>query len=100
VAVSGADEATRRHIADSREEIKIILDPRVPRPSPDPHAAPAVGGRGRGGLRTLFGPLQDPTDPTGGGRGAGGGRQGQGGAQTAAAPADRGSGAAHARTRG
>jgi hypothetical protein len=45
------DENTRRHINDCREEIKIILDPRVPRPSPDPNAAPAAGGRGRGGLR-------------------------------------------------
>jgi len=50
-AAGATDEATRRHINDSREEIKIILDPRVPRPEPDPAAAPAAGGRGRGGLR-------------------------------------------------
>jgi hypothetical protein len=50
-AAAGADEATRRHITDSREEIKIILDPRVPRPAPDPAAAAAAGGRGRGGVR-------------------------------------------------
>jgi hypothetical protein len=50
-AAPGLDENTRRHFADSREEIKIILDPRVPRPAPDPAAAAAAGGRGRGGLR-------------------------------------------------
>jgi hypothetical protein len=49
-AAAGADESTRRHIADSREEIATILDPRVPRSAPDAAAAPA-GGRGRGGLR-------------------------------------------------
>jgi hypothetical protein len=51
VAAPGVDETTRRHINDCREEIKIILDPRVPRPAPDPNAAPAGGGRGRGGVR-------------------------------------------------
>jgi hypothetical protein len=50
-SAAAGDEATRRHIADSREEIKIILDPRVPRPAPDPAAAAAAGGRGRGGVR-------------------------------------------------
>ena len=47
VAAPGVDENTRRHIADCREEIKIILDPRVPRPAPDPRRG--RGGRGRGG---------------------------------------------------
>jgi hypothetical protein len=50
-AAPGLDESTRRHFVDSRDEIAAILDPRVPRPAPDPNAAPAGGGRGRGGLR-------------------------------------------------
>jgi len=52
-ALSGAgiEEATRRHLQDSRDEIAMILDPRVPRPAPDPNAAAAGGGRGRGGIR-------------------------------------------------
>ena len=50
-AAPGLDEATRRHLVDSRDEISMILDPRVPRPAPDPNAAPAGGGRGRGGIR-------------------------------------------------
>ncbi len=33
-AAPGLDENTRRHFVDCREEIKIILDPRVPRPAP------------------------------------------------------------------
>jgi hypothetical protein len=45
------DEATRRHFLDAREEIATILDPKVPRPAPDPNAAPAGLGRGRGGVR-------------------------------------------------
>jgi hypothetical protein len=50
LAAPGLEENTRRHLQDSRDEIAIILDPRVPRPPPDPNAA-APGGRGRGGLR-------------------------------------------------
>jgi hypothetical protein len=49
-AAPGLEENTRRHLLDSRDEIAMILDPRVPRPAPDPNAAPA-GGRGRGGIR-------------------------------------------------
>ena len=41
-AAPGLDENTRRHLADSRDEIAIILDPRVPRPAPDPAAAAAA----------------------------------------------------------
>lgn len=51
VAAPALDEATRRHINDCREEIKTILDPRVPRPEPTAAPAAAAGGRGRGGLR-------------------------------------------------
>jgi hypothetical protein len=50
IAAPGADEATRRHLQDSKDEIEMILDPRVPRPAPDPTAA-AAAGRGRGGIR-------------------------------------------------
>jgi len=48
-AAAGLDENTRRHLTDSRDEIAMILDPRVPRPAATP-AAPA-GGRGGGGIR-------------------------------------------------
>ena len=51
VAAAGLDENTRRHLADARDEIAIILDPRVPRPAADPNAAAAALGRGRGGVR-------------------------------------------------
>jgi len=50
-AAPGLDENTRRHLTDSRDEIAIILDPRVPRPAADPNAAAAAFGRGRGGVR-------------------------------------------------
>ena len=50
VGAAGLDENTRRHLADSRDEIAIILDPRVPRQAADPNAAAALG-RGRGGVR-------------------------------------------------
>jgi hypothetical protein len=50
-AATGLDENTRRHLTDSRDEIAIILDPRVPRPAADPNAAAAALGRGRGGVR-------------------------------------------------
>ena len=50
LAATTLDESTRRHLADAREEITTILDPRVPRPEPAAAAA-AAGGRGRGGLR-------------------------------------------------
>ena len=50
-AAPGLDENARRHFADCREEIKIILDPRVPRPAPDAAAAAAAAGRGRGGIK-------------------------------------------------
>jgi hypothetical protein len=46
---TAADENTKRHLSDSREEIAIILDPRVSRPAADP-AAGAGAGRGRGGF--------------------------------------------------
>jgi hypothetical protein len=49
VAAPGLDEATRRHLADARDEIAAILDPRVPRSAPAD--AGAAGGRGRGGIR-------------------------------------------------
>jgi len=49
LAAPGLEENTRRHLVDSRDEIAMILDPRVPRPAPDPAAA--AGGRGRGGVR-------------------------------------------------
>ncbi len=49
-AAPGLDENSKRHVSDCREEIKTILDPRVPRPAPDAAAAPAAG-RGRGGIR-------------------------------------------------
>ena len=51
VAAPGLDENTRRHLIDTQDEIKTILDPRVPRPPADPNAAAAAGGRGRGGIR-------------------------------------------------
>jgi hypothetical protein len=50
LAAPTLDEATRRHLTDARDEIAIILDPRVPRPEP-PAGAAAAAGRGRGGLR-------------------------------------------------
>ena len=50
LAAPGADENTRRHLADCHDEIATILDPRVPR-NETPAAAPAIGGRGRGGVR-------------------------------------------------
>jgi hypothetical protein len=51
---TGMDENTRRHLSDARDEIKTILDPRVPRTAPEPAAA---GGRGgRGGLGSAGGP--------------------------------------------
>jgi hypothetical protein len=49
IAAPGLEENTRRHFADSREEIAAILDPRVQRP--EPAAGAAAAGRGRGGLR-------------------------------------------------
>lgn len=50
LAAATLDENTRRHLADAREEIATILDPRAQHAAPDP--APAAGaGRGRGGLR-------------------------------------------------
>ena len=48
---AGLDETSRRHYQDVVAEIDTILDPRVNRPTPDPNAAPAGGGRGRGGIR-------------------------------------------------
>ena len=50
IASPGLEENTRRHFVDSRDEIKTILDPRVPRPA-EPAAGAAAAGRGRGGLR-------------------------------------------------
>jgi hypothetical protein len=41
-----ADETTRRHLQDSRDEIARILDPRAMRTRPAPAAAGAAGGRG------------------------------------------------------
>jgi hypothetical protein len=43
------DEVTKRHYQDARDEIATILDPRAMRERGG--AAPAAGGRGRGGLR-------------------------------------------------
>ena len=52
---TGMDENTRRHLSDARDEIKTILDPRVPRTAPEPAAG---GGRGgRGGLGSAGGPV-------------------------------------------
>jgi hypothetical protein len=46
-SAAGLDEYTRRHYADSRDDISTILDPTIPRPAPA--AGAAGGGRGGGG---------------------------------------------------
>jgi len=44
-----AEEVTKRHYQDARDQIATILDPRAMRERGG--AAPAAGGRGRGGIR-------------------------------------------------
>jgi hypothetical protein len=44
-----SDEMMKRHLQDARDQIATILDPRAMRERGG--AAPAAGGRGRGGMR-------------------------------------------------